>query len=107
MIDCLPTLSNMLNIENKYALGHDIFDVKNNNTVVFANGNFLTNKVYYNNSKNESRILDGVETLDDNYIDDRKKYAEDILTISNDIIVYDLIEKEVYKDKENGGKKHE
>ncbi len=98
MIDCLPTLSNMLNIENKYALGHDIFNIKDENIVVFPNGNFLTNKVYYNNSKNETRILFESETLDDKYIENRKKYAEDILTISNDIIVYDLIDKIVYKE---------
>ena len=35
-----------------------------------------------------------MDTLDANYIDDHKKYAEKILEISNDIIVYDLIEKE-------------
>lgn len=98
MLDCLPTLANMLGIRNDYALGHDIFSIKDDNIVVFPNGNFLTSKVYYNNSKNESRILEGVETLDDNYIDERKKYTEDILTISNDIIVYDLIEKLVNKE---------
>ncbi|MCH5167936.1 MAG: LTA synthase family protein [Erysipelotrichales bacterium] len=92
MIDALPTLSNMLGIKNDYALGHDIFEIKNNNTVVFPNGNFLTNKVYYNNSKNEYRTFDA-ETIDADYINERKKYAEEILSISNDIIVYDLIEK--------------
>lgn len=92
MIDALPTIANMLGIHNRYALGHDIFEIKNDNTVVFANGNFLTSKMYYNNSKNESRIF-GMETIDANYIEERKKYTEDILGISNDIIVYDLIEK--------------
>lgn len=92
MIDALPTIANMLGIHNRYALGHDIFEIKNDNTVVFANGNFLTSKMYYNNSKNESRIF-GMETIDADYIEERKKYTEDILGISNDIIVYDLIEK--------------
>ena len=92
MIDVLPTISNMLGIKNEYALGHDIFEVKNNNVVVFPNGNFLTNKMYYYNSRNESRIF-GMETIDADYIEERKKYAEDILDISNDIIIYDLIEK--------------
>lgn len=93
MIDALPTISNMLGIYNPYALGHDIFEIKNNNVVVFPNGNFLTDKMYYNNSKNESRILNENATFDANYIEEKKKYAEDILDISNDIIVYDLIEK--------------
>lgn len=92
MIDVLPTLSNMLGIKNEYALGHDIFTIKNNNTVVFPNGNFLTEKLYYYNSRNESRIF-GTETIDDNYLEERKKYTETILSLSNDIIVYDLIER--------------
>ncbi len=92
MLDVLPTLANMLGLETKYALGHDIFEVKNNNTVLFPNGNFVTNKLYYYNSKNESRIF-GMETIDDNYIEERKKYTEQILDLSNDIIVYDLIGK--------------
>lgn len=104
MIDCLPTLANMLGIENKYQLGHDIFDIKDDNTVVFPNGNFLTNKVYYNNSKNETKIFYESEILDDDYIEKRKKYADDILTISNDIIVYDLIEKIVNDKDKVGGK---
>ena len=28
MIDVLPTIGNMLGIYNKYALGHDIFEIK-------------------------------------------------------------------------------
>lgn len=96
MIDVLPTISNMLGITNPYALGHDIFEIKNNNVVVFPNGNFLTNKLYYNNSKNESRIF-GAETIDNDYIEEKRKYAEKILDISNDIIVYNLIEKDGHR----------
>ncbi len=92
MIDVLPTIGNMLGIENKYALGHDIFNIKNDNVVVFPNGNFLTNKLYYYNSKNESKIF-GEETIDANYIEEIKTRAEEILSISDDIIVYDLIER--------------
>lgn len=99
MIDVLPTISNMLGIKNEYALGHDIFEIKNNNTVVFPNGNFLTSKMYYNYSKNETRIF-GEETIDADYIDERKKYTEQILQISDDIIVYDLIEKVLNKEGE-------
>ena len=101
MIDVLPTIGNMLGIYNKYALGHDIFEIKNKNTVVFPNGNFLTNKVYYYNSKNEMKVFNS-ETLDANYINEHKQYTEKILEISNDIIVYDLIEKE---GKDTNGKK--
>lgn len=100
MIDCLPTIGNMLGIYNKYALGHDIFEIKNNNTIVFPNGNFMTNKLYYNNSKNEYYMFDA-ETIEADYIDERKKYTEDILSISNDIIVYDLIDKVENKESDS------
>ena len=100
MIDVLPTIGNMLGIKNEYALGNDIFEVKNNNIVVFPNGNFLTDKLYYYNSKDISRIF-GKDTIEANYIEERKKYAEDILSLSNDIIVYDLIDR-VNKEEENG-----
>lgn len=92
MIDVLPTIGNMLGIRNKYALGHDIFTIKNKNVVVFPNGNFLTDKLYYYNTKNESKIFKE-ETIDDDYLIKLKQYSEDILNISNDIIVYDLIDK--------------
>ena len=95
MIDVLPTVGNMLGIDATYSLGTDIFEIKNDNIVCFPNGNFLTDKVYYYSSKGDYRLLannnTGNLTLDENYISDRIKYTEDILQVSNDIIVYDLI----------------
>jgi hypothetical protein len=35
-----------------------------------------------------------MDTIDADYIEEKRKYAEKILQISNDIIVYDLIDKE-------------
>ena len=104
MIDVLPTIGNMLDIDNKYALGNDIFEIKNNNIIIFPNGNFLTNKVYYYNNKNEYKLLGDTKTLDEDYIEKNKKIAEDKLHISNTIIVYDLIAKAGNKlgDGENG-----
>lgn len=54
MYDVQPTLGNMLGFENKYALGHDIFSFKKDeeNIVIFPNGNFVTDKVYYDSQKN-------------------------------------------------------
>ena len=95
MIDVLPTVGNMLGIDATYSLGTDIFEIKNDNIVCFPNGNFITDKVYYYSSKGDYRLLSnnntGNLTLDENYISDRIKYTEDILQVSNDIIVYDLI----------------
>ncbi len=104
MIDVLPTIGNMLDIDNKFALGHDIFEIKNKNVIVFPNGNFLTNKVYYYNNKNEYKIFSEDQILEDDYIENNKKHAEEILRLSNDIIIYDLIAKAGNKvgDEQNG-----
>ncbi len=93
MIDVMPTISNMLGLKPKYALGNDIFSIKNNNTVVFPNGNFLTKDVYYYDSQSDYRVLSTSATLDKDYIENRRKKTTNILNISNDIIVYNLIDK--------------
>ena len=102
MIDVLPTISNMLGIKNVFALGHDIFETKNDNIVPFPNGNYLTKKVYYNASKEEYMPLTN-EPIDENYIKECKDYTENIIELSNDIIVYDLIKNE--KDRINNYEK--
>lgn len=109
MIDVLPTVGNMLGIDPVYALGTDIFEIKNDNIVVFPNGNFLTDKVYYYSSKGDYRLLNnttGNLTLDGNYISDRIKYTEDILQVSNNIIVYDLIKEQRERSGTNGEQKN-
>jgi len=94
MIDVLPTLGNMFGFSSPYALGNDIFTIKDDNIIVFPNGNFLTSNVYYNNSKSEYKVLKDSVIIDESYIEEQKKYAEQILEISNNIIVYNLIETE-------------
>ena len=119
MYDILPTLGNMMGFTDPYALGHDIFNTKDKNIVIFPNGNFMTNKIYYNNSTSSYIALnkkyydkkthkytnnvaakvdsngyyDGVEIGED-YIADLKLYVEKRLDVSNAIIVHDLIKKE-------------
>ncbi len=100
MYDILPTLGNMMNFDFKYALGHDIYDIKEDNVVIFPNGNFITNKVYYHNANGnyfilnqETNTLNGV-VISEDYISDLKAYTEERLTISNDLIVHDLIKRE-------------
>lgn len=105
MYDVLPTLGNMLGIENKYALGHDIFNIKNDNFVVFPSGNFITNLIYYNNSTGQSKIIKENAELSSDYISTIAKKAEAVLEVSNSIIVHDLIKLEgdkVKAIKENG-----
>ncbi len=90
MYDLAPTLYNMLGVDNKYVLGHDIFNIRNNNIVVFPNGNYLTDKIYYNNSTGEYKILKEGTILDNDYVINNQEYAEKILEVGNSIITYDL-----------------
>ncbi len=91
MIDVAPTLLNMFGLENPYALGHDIFNIRDNNVVAFPNGNFVTNMLYYNNSIGEYKVINENTIIDENYVTEKKKYVENLLDVSNSIIVYDLL----------------
>lgn len=104
MYDAMPTIGNMLGFSNKYALGHDIFNIKENNIVVFPNGNWVTNKVYYNAQKGQYLSLNNNEIIDKNYISENTKYAEDLLSVSNDMIVFDLVKKENEKEQASSSK---
>ena len=65
MYDIQPTLGNMMGFENKYALGHDYFSIKENeeNIVIFPNGNFITDTVYYDNQKNSYFDITGYRNV--------------------------------------------
>ena len=88
MYDAMPTLANMLGFEYKYALGHDKFSTKDN-IVVFPNGNWVTDKIYYNSQKDEYKLLTN-ETVSAEEIQNNNEYANKILEISDAIVVYDL-----------------
>lgn len=92
MYDVLPTLGNMFGFSSPYALGHDIFSV-DENVVIFPDGNWLTNKMYYSQSKEEGKLLDPNETVSVDYINKYNKIADESISISDSIIVYDLIRK--------------
>ena len=98
MYDAMPTLANMLGVEKSpYSLGHDIFNINENNIVVFPNGNWVTNKVYYNSQKGEYLSLNEGEAISTDYITENTNYTNKLLDVSNNIIVYDLIKKEKEK----------
>ena len=93
MVDVMPTLGNMLGIYNKYSVGKDIMSIKKeDDIVVFKDGSFITDKIYYSSKNNESYTL-SVGVLPDDYIKKRSEYADKIIEISNNIIIYDLIRK--------------
>lgn len=92
MIDAYPIVENLFKLEkNEFQLGHDILGLNSNdNTVVFTDGSYVTNKIYYNGQNGEIYSING-DVVDENYISSNSKYADDIIGVSNDIITYDLI----------------
>ena len=92
MIDTSVTIGNMLKIYNKYALGKDIMNInKEEGIVVFKDGSYITDKIYYSAKNNEAYTLtNGI--ISEDYLKDNSKYADEIIKISNNIITYDLID---------------
>lgn len=91
MYNVSATILNMYGLYNKYTMGEDIFSVKDDNMVVFPNGNILNSKMYYNNSTQEYKELTK-EKITEEYIKNLSQVAEKRLDISNYIIVYNLLE---------------
>ena len=100
MYDIVPTLGNMLGFKNQYALGNDIYNIKENNIVVFPNGNWVNNKLYYNSQKAEYMPL-VEEAISEEEINNNTEYTNKLLEVSNDIIVFDLLNQD--KNKEESG----
>ena len=90
MYDVMPTLGNMLGFNNKYSLGHDIFEIGENNIVVFPNGNWVNNKMYYNSQKAAYLSLSD-QPITEEEITKNSEYANKLLDVSNNIIVFDLL----------------
>ena len=93
MYDVVPTLGNMFNFYNKYALGHDIYTIKDDNIVVFPNGNWVNNKLYYNSQKVAYLPLSD-DVITEEEIIKNTEYTNRLLDVSNDIIVFDLFNKD-------------
>ena len=93
MYNVMPTLGNMFNFYNEYAMGKDIFSVKEN-LIPFPDGNWMTNKVYYNSQKQEYLPLIPGETFNEEYIKELTDETEEMIDISDKIIVYDLFKKQ-------------
>lgn len=93
MYDVVPTLGNMFGFYNPYALGHDIFTTRENNIVVFPNGNWVTNKVYYNSQK-EAYLSLSDQPITEEEIKKNTDYTNKLLDVSNNVIVFDLLNPE-------------
>ena len=86
--DVMPTLANMFDFEYEYALGHDIFSI-DENIVVFPNGNWVTDKVYYNNQLSDYKVYNEVS---EEYLKENEEKAKKVVEISNYLIRYNLFE---------------
>ena len=105
MYDVLPTLGNMLGIYDEYALGKDIFS-SDEHYVVFPNGNWITDKMYYDNQNGQAIVFDEASVISKDYISKYTEKAEKEIAVSNDIIVHDLIKKTKESDEViKGGQK--
>ncbi len=105
MYDVLPTLGNMLGINNPYAMGHDVFST-DEHFVVFPNGNWMTDIMYYDNQNGQATVFDNNAVISADYINKWTERAEKEVAVSNDIIVHDLIKKTQESDKViKGGQK--
>lgn len=92
MYNIAPTILNMYGIDNKYTIGEDIFNTKEDNMVIFPSGNILTKDLYYNNSTGEYKSFSG-KKVEEEHIKNLNAKAENMLEVSNSIIVYDLLKK--------------
>ena len=98
MYDAMPTIGNMFGFYNKYQLGHDIFNVIGNNIVCFPNGNWLTDKAYYNSQKVEYFSING-EPISEEEIKNNTEYTNKLLDVSNNIIVFNLLASDKEQEK--------
>ncbi len=98
IIDVAPTLANMFGVKGEFSLGHDIFNVQDN-VVVFPDGSFITDKVYYDSSSEEYRQLDINSSISIDYLTTNQEYANKLLSISNNIITHNFIKR--YRHEQN------
>ena len=91
MINASVTLGNMLGVYNKYALGKDIMNIsKSDGIVVFKDGSYITDKIYYS-AKNDEVYTISNGVISDEYLKKNNEYADKIISVSYDIITYDLL----------------
>ena len=68
-----------------------IFFSVNNNIVVFPKGNWLTNKLYFDAQREEYYQIDQSTLISLEEIRANNKYADELISLSNDIIKYNLL----------------
>ncbi|MFV0275467.1 MAG: LTA synthase family protein [Bacilli bacterium] len=98
MYNAFPTIANMFGFKSKYLLSNDLMNVKDN-IVIFPNGNFITNELYYSAAKGETFSFNG-DPINLDKLNKNIKKTTDILQVSQDTIIYDLIKYDLESDYE-------
>lgn len=94
MINVMPTLANMYNIDNDYRMGQDIFNVTDN-TIIFPNGSYLNKDYYFDASDlkvfdmETNELLFSKDEFSEELLEEIKKVDEE-LELSESIIQNDL-----------------
>ena len=86
-MNILPTIANLFNLDYdpRYYMGHDLFDKDYENKVVFADGSWKNDKVYYNAANGKLKTyVEGAYTEEE--IMDITKRIRDQINISNKAI---------------------
>jgi phosphoglycerol transferase MdoB-like AlkP superfamily enzyme len=91
-IDILPTLLNLLGIDNKYYLGNDLSN-SSNNMVIFRDGSFLDNKYRYISNENKVYNLSTSKSEDLMKFKEKINEVKNILKISDQIMTNNLFKK--------------
>lgn len=91
MVDALPTIANMFGVFNPYQLGKDILSV-DSNTVIFPDGDWINDQVYYLADNSQLYSLETGEKLEDEELLAMTEAVEDKILLSNNIIQNNLIQ---------------
>ena len=86
-MNILPTLANLFNLDYdpRYYMGHDLFDSNYENKVVFADGSWKNDKVYYNAANGKLTVYEEGAYTDEEIMDITERIRDQI-NISNKAI---------------------
>jgi lipoteichoic acid synthase len=92
-IDLYPTLANLFGINVNSLMGEDILNTKSGN-VIFRNGSFINDSVYYNSQSNTYyNVKTGMVLAETAELKDKKEEVLNKLGYSDNILKHDLLKK--------------
>lgn len=91
-IDTLPTLLNLLGINDKYSMGSDLNN-SNNNIVIFRDGSFIEKNYRYFSNENKMFNVPGNKSAGAEDFKQSIKNVTDILKISDEVMTNNLLKR--------------